>query len=178
MTLERVDDGRRRVAAPPGQNFKDTLVQSLTNRFFLDELNVAGKETVTCEVVPFHLLASFMDPRSRDLSFLSEAERKALVDFASQGETVKDMPLASLHASSDVAVTTELEISPMPEKKFQVRISHGRVAWKRKILSLLSGIHRRRSGISRGKGKQGDLPTARRATNKIGGRSVRAVERK
>ena len=117
MTFERVDNGRRRVAAPPGQNFKDTLVQSLTDRFFLDKLNVAGKETVTCKVVSFHLLASFIDPKFRDLSFLSEAERKAqLVDFASQ--TIKDMPLISLPASSDVAVTTEPEISPMPEKKF------------------------------------------------------------
>ena len=117
MTFERVNDGRRRATTPPGQNFRDTLVQSLTDRFVLDQLDVTGEETVTCEAVPFYLLASFMDPRFRDLSFLSEAERKALVDFASQ--TVKVMPLPSLPARSDVAVTStsQPEILPPPKKK-------------------------------------------------------------
>ena len=63
MTFERVViDGRRRATPPPGQNFRDTLVQSLTDRFFLDQLDVTGEETDTYETVPFYLLASFMDP--------------------------------------------------------------------------------------------------------------------
>lgn len=44
----------------------------MTDRFVLDQLDVTGEETVTCEAVPFYLLTRF-----RDLSFLSEAERKA-----------------------------------------------------------------------------------------------------
>ena len=59
-----------------------------------------------------------MDPRFRDLSFLSETERSALVEFASK--TV--MP--SLPASSDVASTTSTTA-----EEVQVRGSHGRVAW-------------------------------------------------
>ena len=60
-----------------------------------------------------------MDPRFRDLSFLSETERSALVEFASK--TV--MP--SLPASSDVASTT----FTTAEEEVQVRGSRGRVAW-------------------------------------------------
>ena len=115
MTFERVNVGQRRVAAPPGQNFRDTLVQSLTDRFFLDELNLSGEETITCKAVPFYLLASFMDPRFRDLSFLSEVERKSLLEFASQ--TVKDMPSTSSPTSSDAAATTAPEIAPPAKKK-------------------------------------------------------------
>ena len=73
MTFERVNDGRRRATTPPGQNFRDTLAQSLTDRFFLDQLDVTGEETVTCEAVPFYLLASFMDPRFCDV--ISERSR-------------------------------------------------------------------------------------------------------
>ena len=116
MTFERVViDGRRRATPPPGEHFTDTLVQSLTERFFLDILDVTGEETDTCETVPFYLLASFMDPRFRDLSFLSETEQSALMEFASK--TVKVM--SSLPASSDVASTTSLEteILPPPKKK-------------------------------------------------------------
>ena len=91
MTFERVViDGRRRAIPPPGQNFRDTLVQSLTDRFFLDQFDVTREETDTCETVPFYLLVSIMDPRFRDLSFLSETERSALVESASK--TVKAMP--------------------------------------------------------------------------------------
>ena len=97
-----VIDGRWWATPPPGQNFRDTLVQSLTDRFFLDQLNVTGEETDTCETAPFYLWASFMDPRFCDLSFLSETEQSALVEFASK--TVKAMP--SLPASSDIASTT------------------------------------------------------------------------
>ena len=122
MTFERVViDGRRRATPPPGQNFRDTLVQSLTDRFFLDQLDVTGQETDTCETVPFYLLASFMNPRCRDLSILSETERSALVEFASK--TVKDMP--SLPASSDVASTNSLEteILPPPKKKSKSEVA-------------------------------------------------------
>ena len=122
MTFELVViDGRRRATPPPGQNFRDTLVQSLTDRFFLDQLDVTGEETDTCEIVPFYLLASFTDPRFRDLSFLSEIKRSALVEFASK--TVKAMPL--LPASSDVASTTSLEkeILPPPKKKSKSEVA-------------------------------------------------------
>ena len=85
MTFERlVIDGRRRATPPPGQNFRDTLVQSLTEKFFFDQLDVTGEETDTCETVPFYLLASFMDPRFRDQSFLSETKQSALMEFASK----------------------------------------------------------------------------------------------
>ena len=110
MTFGRmVIDGRRRATPPPGQHFRDTLVQSLTDRIFLDQLDVTGEETDTCETVPFYLLASFMDARFRDLSVLTETERGA--------KTVKALP--SLPASSDVASTTSLEteILPPPKKK-------------------------------------------------------------
>ena len=122
MTFEHVvTDGRRWTTTPPGQNFRDTLVQSLTDRFFLDQLDVTGEETNTCEMVPFYLLASFMDPRFRDLSFLSETERSASVEFASK--TVKAMP--SLPASSDVAATSssEPEILPPPKKKSKSEVA-------------------------------------------------------
>ena len=102
VVLSHVHGNRRPATPPAGQNFRDTLVQSLTDRFFLDQLDVTGEETDTCEIVPFYLLASFTDPRFRDLSFLSETERSALVEFASK--TVKAMP--SLPASCDVASTT------------------------------------------------------------------------
>ena len=122
MTFERVViDGRRRATPPPGQNFRGTFVQSLTDRFFLDQWDVTAEETDNCETVPFYLLASFMDPRFRDLSFLSETERRALVKFASK--TVKAMP--SLPASSDVASTTSLEteILPPPKKKSKSEVA-------------------------------------------------------
>ena len=38
-------------------------------------------------------------------------------------QTVKDMPFPSLPASSDVAVTTELEISPIPKKKSKSEVA-------------------------------------------------------
>ena len=122
MTFERlVIDGRRRATPPLSQNFRDTLVHSLTDRFFLDHLDVTGEETDTCETVPFYLLASFMDPRFCDLSFLSKTERIALVEFASK--TVKAMP--SLPASSEVASTTSLEteILPPQKKKFKSEVA-------------------------------------------------------
>ena len=124
---------------PPGQNFRDTLVQSLTDRFVLDQLDVTGEETVTCEAVPFYLLASFMDPRFRDLSFLSEAERKALVDFASQ--TVKVMPLPSLPARSDVAVTStsQPEILPPPKKKSKSELAMEELLGKGKSCNSSQG---------------------------------------
>ena len=112
MAFEHINDGQQRVAALPGQNFRDTLVQSLSDRFFLNNLNVAGEETVTCETVPFYLLASFIDPRFRDLSFLSEAER---------GKHLWTLP--SLPAISDVAVTTEPEILPTPKKKSKSEVA-------------------------------------------------------
>ena len=110
-----VIDGRRRATPPPGQHFRDTLVQSLTHRFFPDQLDVTGKETDICETAPFYLLASFMDPRFRDLSILTETERSA--------KTVKAMP--SLPVSSDVASSTSLEteILPPPKKKSKPEIA-------------------------------------------------------
>jgi hypothetical protein len=121
MTFEcAVTDGRRRATTPPGQNFRDTLVQSLTERFFLDQLDVTYEETNTCEPVPFYLLASFMDPRFRDLSFLSEHERHALVKFASK--TVKAMP--SLPTSSGASTSTsEPEVFPPPKKKSKSEVA-------------------------------------------------------
>ena len=116
MTFEGVViDGRRRATPPPGQHFRDTLVQSLTDRFFLDQLDVTGEETYTCETVPFYLLALFMDPRFGDLSILTDTERSA--------KTVKVMP--SLPASSDVASTTSLEteILPPPKKKSKSEVA-------------------------------------------------------
>ena len=85
----------------------------MTDGFFLDQLDVTGEETDTCETVSFSLLASFIDPRFRDLSFLSETDRSALVAFASK--TVKAMP--SLPASSDVDSTTSLETEVLPTRK-------------------------------------------------------------
>ena len=122
MMFERVViDSQRQATRPPGQNFRDTLVQSLTYRLFLNQLDVTGEETDTCETVPFNLLASFVDPRFRDLSFLSETKRSALVEFVSK--TVKAMP--SLPASSDVASTTSLEteILPTPKKKSKSEVA-------------------------------------------------------
>ena len=116
MTFERVViDGRRRAAPPPGQHFRDTLIQLLTDRFFLDQLDVTGEKTDTCETVPFYLLASFMDPRFRDLSVLFETKRSA--------KTIKAMP--SLPASSDIASTTslEIEILPPPKKKSKSEVA-------------------------------------------------------
>ena len=100
----RACGNRRWPTPPPGQHFRDTLVQSLTDRFFLDQLDVTGEETDTCETVPFYLLASFMDPRFRDLSILTETERSA--------KTIKAMP--SLPASSNVASTTSSILFPEP----------------------------------------------------------------
>ena len=121
MTFEcAVTDGRRRATIPPGQNFRDTLVQSLTERFFLDQLDVTYEETNTCEPVPFYLLASFMDPRFRDLSFLSKHERHALVKFVSK--TVKAMP--PLPTSSGAATSTsEPEVVPLPKKKSKSEVA-------------------------------------------------------
>ena len=82
--------------------FRDT-----SSRLFLNQLDVTGEETDTCETVQFYLLASFMDARFRDLSVLTETERSA--------KTVKVMP--SLPASSDVASTTSLETEILPPPK-------------------------------------------------------------
>ena len=110
-----VIDDQRRATPPPGQHFRDTLIQSLTDRFVLNQLDVTSEETDTCETVPFYLLASFMDPRFRDLSVLTETERRA--------KTIKAMP--SLPASSDVASTTslEIEILPPPKKKSKSEVA-------------------------------------------------------
>ena len=117
MTFERVViDGRRRATPPPGQHFSDTLVQSLTDRFFLDQVDVTDEETDTCETVPSYLLASFMDPRFRNLSILADTDRSA--------KTVKAMP--SLPASSDVAspasLETEILLPPKKKSKSEVAI--------------------------------------------------------
>jgi hypothetical protein len=127
MTFEcAVTDGRRRATIPPGQNFRDTLVQSLTERFFLDQLDVTYEETNTCEPVPFYLLASFMDPRFRDLSFLSKHERHALVKFESK--TVKAHATIAYKQWRCYQYIRTGGFATAKEE-LQVRGSHGRVAW-------------------------------------------------
>ena len=165
----RACGNRRRATPPTGQHFRDTLIQLLTERFFLDQLDVTGEETDTCETVRFYLLASFMDPRFRELSFLTETERST--------KTVKAMP--SLPASSDVASTTSLEteILPPPKKKSRSEVAMEELLDKGKS-SNSSGESTGQVESRAEKNQRIDWEIQQRGTNWFDGRPVNVVERK